>query len=75
MHGTADVGVVHGQVPVDQSERFAERLREAGGRVVLLLLEGAPHGFTGNPASEHTIRMWEAAVPFFDEHLRGAGTR
>ena len=75
VHGTADIGVVQGQVPVDQSVRFAERLRQAGGQVTLLLLEGAPHGFSGNPASEHTIRMWAAAVPFFEEHLRGRGRR
>jgi acetyl esterase/lipase len=70
VHGTADTGVTQGQVPVDQSVRFAERLRNAGGAVDLLLLDGAPHGFLGNSESEHTRRAWAAAVPFFSKHLR-----
>lgn len=68
-HGTEDVGILKGQVPLTISERFAEKLRAAGGEVTLLPLEGAEHGFSGQPDSPHTQAMWAAAVPFFRKHL------
>jgi acetyl esterase/lipase len=69
VHGTADIGVKQGQVPIDQSERFAAKLRQAGGDVTFLPLEGGPHGFTANPQGEYAQRMWRAALPFVTKHL------
>lgn len=42
LHGVADA-----QVPAGQSERYAERLRQAGTRVELVLLPDVGHGFIG----------------------------
>lgn len=44
-------------VPVDQSIRFAERLKSAGASVRLVILDGEKHGFTdaGNEASMKTM--------------------
>jgi len=70
LHGTRDDGTQPGDVPVEISVAFHEKLREVGGDSTLLLLEGAPHGFCGDPASEHTQRMWAAALTFFGRHLR-----
>ena len=70
VHGTRDDGTQPGDVPVEISTAFHEKLREAGADSTLLLLEGAPHGFSGDPASEHTQRMWQTALTFFRKHLR-----
>ena len=69
LHGTEDVGVEKGQVPLSISERFAEKLRQAGGDATLVRLEGAPHGFTARPDSPHALAAWDAAAPFLERHL------
>ncbi|HYE98399.1 MAG TPA: alpha/beta hydrolase, partial [Planctomycetota bacterium] len=46
VHGTADVGTKRGQVPMEQSKDFHEKLKAAGGDATLLVLEDAPHGFS-----------------------------
>ena len=43
-HGTAD-----GQVPFAQSVEFAEAMRQAGGNVELIVVEGSDHFWTGAP--------------------------
>ena len=43
-HGTND-----GQVPLAQSVEFADALREAGGDVDLVVVEGSDHFWTGAP--------------------------
>ena len=69
IHGTRDVGTARGQVPMEQSERFHEKLRRAGGDATLLKLDGAAHGFTGNGANKHAQEALAAAAEFFDKHL------
>lgn len=58
---------IHGQdddiVPVDQSRRFAEDLRAAGGTAELAVLPG-DHFAVLNPAGE----LWARAVAFLREH-------
>ncbi len=75
VHGTADTGEAGGQVPIGISERFAERLRAAGGDATFLPLEGATHGLANDPASVHAKRMWQAAIAFFERRLLGAGAQ
>ena len=53
IHGTLDVGAARGQVPMEQSVRFHEKLRRAGGDATLLKLDGAGHGFTGSATNKH----------------------
>jgi len=51
MHGTADT-----VIPIEQSERFAAAMKQAGNRCDLIKLEGAPHAFSINWAgTEETI--------------------
>ena len=69
VHGTEDIGVQPGQVPLTISERFREVLRRAGGDATLVPLQGAGHGFSGRPDSPYAQAMWEAAVPFLEKHL------
>lgn len=69
VHGTADVGDKRGQVPMEQSTAFVEKLKAAGGDARLLKLEGAPHGFTANGASPHAQETLAAALEFFARHL------
>jgi acetyl esterase/lipase len=75
IHGTLDVGTARGQVPIEQSVRFHEKLRRAGGDATLLKLEGAGHGFTGSGSNKFAREALAAAVGFFDNHLmkEGAG--
>jgi len=69
VHGALDDGTKSGDVPIDISAEFHEKLKQAGGDSTFIKIEGAPHGFTGSPESEYTQRMWEAAVPFFERRL------
>ena len=69
IHGTQDTGEQRGQVPIGLSERFAEKLRAAGGDVTFIALQDAPHGFTANPCSPHTRKAWQIAVSFLEKHL------
>ena len=72
VHGEADTGESLGQVPIGQSVAFHAKLREAGAEATLLRLPDAPHGFSGDPGSEHTQKMWAAALPFLETHLGGS---
>lgn len=69
VHGTADVGTKRGQVPMEQSTAFLEKLKEAGGDARLLKLEGAPHGFSHNGGNKYAQAMLPAALEFFSKHL------
>jgi acetyl esterase/lipase len=69
VHGTRDMGTSRGQVPIEQSIEFCARLREAGGDVTLLKLEGAPHGFTHRGANPYAEETLAAAIKFFTKHL------
>jgi dipeptidyl aminopeptidase/acylaminoacyl peptidase len=71
VHGTEDVGTKRGQVPMEQSTAFLEKLKEAGGDARLLKLEGAPHGFSHNGGNKHAQAMLPAALEFFGKHLAG----
>ena len=74
IHGTRDVGTARGQVPMEQSVAFHEKLRRAGGDATLIKLDGAGHGFTGNGNNKHAKETLAAAVAFFDKHLMEKGT-
>jgi acetyl esterase/lipase len=69
VHGTKDIGTLRGQVPIEQSLDFHEKLRQAGGEATLLKLEGAGHGFTGNGSNKYAQETLAAALEFFTEHL------
>jgi acetyl esterase/lipase len=69
VHGTRDVGTQRGQVPIEQSIAFAERLKRAGGDATLLKLDGAGHGFTGDGNGKYAQQAFAAAAAFFDKHL------
>ena len=69
IHGTRDVGDARGQVPMEQSVRFHEKLRQAGGDATLLKLEGAGHGFTGNGNNKYAQQALAESLRFFDKHL------
>jgi acetyl esterase/lipase len=73
VHGTKDVGTARGQVPMEQSIEFHQKLKEAGAEATLLKLEGAGHGFTGDAANKHAQRTFEAAGEFFGRHLGKKG--
>jgi acetyl esterase/lipase len=70
VHGTHDVGTSKGEVPIEQSIEFAERLRAAGGVATLLKLEGAGHGFSHNGSNQYAQQTLIQAVAFFQEHLQ-----
>jgi acetyl esterase/lipase len=65
IHGTADR-----QVPLAQSQRFADRLRQAGVEVRLLRLENAGHAIGSGWGGEHGRQADAAAVEFFEQALR-----
>jgi acetyl esterase/lipase len=62
-HGTKDP-----LVPVNQSERLAAALKEAGVSCLFVPVEGAGHGGFRSPEVPRRIRQ------FFDRHLRGQDT-
>jgi len=69
LHGTKDIGTRPGQVPIEQSIEFCQKLRQAAGDATLIKLEGADHGFMHtypNPYAEKTLA---AAIEFFTKHL------
>jgi acetyl esterase/lipase len=61
-HGTEDK-----LVPVDQSKRLAEKLRNAGVKVNLVLLEGEGHGFT----DAHNQECMKQMMAFLGSQLKG----
>lgn len=61
IHGTADL-----LVPIEQTERFAARLREVGANVEVLRIDKAGHGFGGKDREQVLAAMAE----FFDKHLK-----
>lgn len=62
MHGTADK-----TVPVEQSKQFAAKLKEAGARHELVIVEGAPHTFHLQPRQAD---LRPKVLGFFDQHLK-----
>ncbi len=60
IHGTADF-----IVPIIHSERFYDKLKDAGVKVEMLKMKGKGHGWTGD-ATEESAR---ALVKFLDENL------
>lgn len=64
LHGTADK-----TVDVAQSKRFAAKLKEAGARHELVIVEGAPHTFHLQPKQQD---LRPVVLGFFDRHLKAA---
>jgi len=64
VHGTADK-----TVDVGQSRLFAAKLKEAGARHELVIVEGAPHTFHLQP-KQRDLRP--VVLGFFDQHLKAA---
>ena len=62
LHGTADK-----TVPVAQSELFAAKLKQAGARHELVIVEGAPHTFHLQPKQAD---LRPKVLGFFDQHLK-----
>ena len=62
LHGTKDA-----TVPVEQSQRMAEALKNAGVEHELILVEGAPHSFHLEP-KEKDLRP--AVIGFFNKYLK-----
>lgn len=62
MHGTADK-----TVPVEQSKQFAAKLKEAGARHELVIVEGTPHTFHLQPKQAD---LRPKVLGFFDQHLK-----
>lgn len=60
-HGTEDR-----LVPIDQSRKLNEKLKEVGVPVKLIEFKGADHGWTG----ENNRQSTRATVDFFKEHLK-----
>ena len=64
VHGTADK-----TVDIEQSRLFAAKLKEAGARHELVIVEGAPHTFHLQP-KQRDLRP--VVLGFFDQHLKAA---
>jgi acetyl esterase/lipase len=64
IHGTADK-----TVDIAQSKLFAAKLKEAGARHELVIVEGAPHTFHLQP-KQRDLRP--VVLGFFDQHLKPA---
>jgi acetyl esterase/lipase len=62
LHGTADT-----TTPLSGSQRFAEKLQEAGVEHQLVIVEGAPHSFDLQPTQRDLRAL---VVGFFDKHLK-----
>ncbi|MHC4610122.1 MAG: alpha/beta fold hydrolase [Planctomycetota bacterium] len=60
-HGTADL-----LVPLDQSQRFTDKLRDAGVSAALRVLEGAGHVWADSQLVETRV----ATIRFFDEQFQ-----
>jgi acetyl esterase/lipase len=69
LHGTRDVGASRGQVPMEQSVEFCEKLRKAGAEATLLKVEGAGHGFRLGGANPYIRKALTATVEFLTKHL------
>ena len=69
MHGTKDLGTSRGQVPIEQSVEFCEKLRQAGGDATLMKIEGAGHGFPVGGPSQYGQQTLPAVLEFFAKHL------
>lgn len=69
VHGTNDIGVNYGEVPVGISVDLHARLVAAGCDARLVKLEGAGHGFSAQN-DPYAQKMWMEALPFFEKHLR-----
>lgn len=62
LHGTADT-----TTPLSGSQRFAEKLEEAGVEHQLVIVEGAAHSFDLQPRQQDLRGL---VVGFFDKHLK-----
>jgi acetyl esterase/lipase len=69
VHGTLDVGKERGQVPMEQSTEFHDKLKQAGGDVKLVKFEGAGHGFSHNATNKFAQETLTLATDFFTRHL------
>ena len=69
LHGTLDIGTRRGQVPMEQSVDFCEKLRQAGADATLLKIEGAGHGFPLGGPNPNTQKALAATLEFFTKHL------
>jgi acetyl esterase/lipase len=69
LHGTRDVGTSRGQVPMEQSVEFYEKLRKAGAEATLIRIEGAGHGFGLGGPDPNTQKALAATIEFFTKHL------
>lgn len=75
-HGTRDLGTSRGQVPIEQSISFCDKLKEAGADATLIKLEGAGHGFSHSGSNKHAQEMLTSATEFFTKHLlKGPATQ
>ena len=69
LHGTRDVGTSRGQVPMEQSVEFHEKLRKAGAEATLIKVEGAGHGFGFGGPNPEIQKALAATLDFFTKHL------
>jgi acetyl esterase/lipase len=69
MHGTQDLGTSRGQVPIEQSIEFYEKLKQAGGDATLIKVEGAGHGFPTGGQSLYGQQTLPPVIDFFTKHL------
>lgn len=69
IHGALDDGRNCGSVPLSQSENLQRALQAAGADAELLVLDGAGHGFLGDPINPFANQTAAAAIKFFEEHL------
>lgn len=65
--------IIHGDqdrlVPLDQSVKFAEALREVGVEVQLVVIKGMGHGARTPEQREEFMKAVDQALEFFDKHL------
>ncbi len=71
LHGTLDVGVKIGEVPIGISEQFAKNLRAMGGEAEFIAVEGAPHGFMCYFEHPFAKQYWPLVLKFFHKYLDG----
>ena len=68
----APVLLIHGdrdtEVPIEQSLKMEEALRETNGHVELLTIAGGHHGFKG----EQDKQAWSAVTEFLSLHVGSA---